>query len=151
TIVARAVQLSEADEGIVYEFDEGSDALWPRASHGLPPELVEEVTAKPLTLSESVVGRAAAAGAPMQIPDVLTDDVYTGRVRDVCEGAGFRALLGVPLIREARVVGGLAIGRRNPGLFAADVVEVVQTFAAQSTLAIQNARLFRELQQKSRE
>jgi signal transduction histidine kinase len=60
-------------------------------------------------------------------------------------------LLGVPLIREARVVGGLAIGRRNPGLFAADVVEVVQTFAAQSTLAIQNARLFRELQQKSRE
>jgi signal transduction histidine kinase len=112
---------------------------------------LEAVTASPLTLSESVIARAAAAGAPMQIPDVLADEIYSGRVRDVIDLAGFRALLGVPLIREARVVGGLAIGRKSPGLFTADVVEVVQTFAAQSILAIQNARLFREIEQKSRE
>ena len=151
TIVARAVQLSAADEGIVYELDDASGKLWPRASHGLPPELVEEVTARPLMLNESVVGRAAAAGTPMQIPDVTADDSYAGRVRDAVERAGFRALLGVPLMREGRVVGGLAIGRKTPGVFAPEVVEVVQTFAAQSTLAIQNARLFREIEQKSRE
>ncbi len=87
----------------------------------------------------------------MQIPDVAADDSYTGRVREAVERAGFRALLGVPLMREGRVLGGLAIGRKTPGVFAPEVVEVVQTFAAQSTLAIQNARLFRELEEKSRE
>ncbi len=151
TIVARAVELSAADEGIVYEFDEASGKLWPRASHGLPSEFVDEVTARPLMLNESVVGRAAAAGTPIQIPDVAADDSYTGRVREVVERAGFRALLGVPLMREGRVVGGLAIGRKSPGLFSQEVVDVVQTFAAQSTLAIQNARLFREIEQKSHE
>jgi signal transduction histidine kinase len=151
TIVAHAVQLSSADEGIVYELDVTTGKLWPRASLGLPPEFVEELTSRPLSLEESVLGRAAAAGAPMQIPDVAADDSYTGRVREAVKRAGFRALLGVPLMREGRVLGGLAIGRKTPGVFAPEVVEVVQTFAAQSTLAIQNARLFRQLEEKSRE
>jgi GAF domain-containing protein len=54
TIVTRAVQLSAADEGIVYEFDEATGKLWPRASRGHPPEFVEEVTSRPLLLNESV-------------------------------------------------------------------------------------------------
>ena len=151
TIVSHAVQLSAADQGIVYELDADSEKLLPRASHGVSCDLMEEVTARPLTLSESIVGRAAIAGVPIQVPDISADTSYTGRIRDAAERAGFRALLGVPLTREGRVVGGLAIGRNTPGAFADDVIEVVQTFAAQSTLAIQNARLFREIEQKSRE
>ena len=151
TIVARAVQLSAADEGVAYELDDATGQLRPRASYGLSPELSDALASRPLALSESVVGRAAAAGTPIQIPDLTVDDAYVGRAREAVERAGFRALLGVPLIREGRVVGGLAIGRKTPGAFAPEVVEVVQTFAAQSTLAIQNARLFREIEQKSRE
>ena len=67
------------------------------------------------------------------------------------EQAGFRALLAVPLLREGRVLGSLAVSRRAAGEFSPEVVDLLQTFAAQSTLAIQNARLFREIAQKSHE
>jgi len=124
TIVSRAVQLSAADQGIVYELDADSEKLLPRASHGVSCDLMQEVTARPLTLSESIVGRAAVAGVPIQVPDINTDTSYTGRIRDAAERAGFRALLGVPLTREGHVVGGLAIGRNTPSAFADEVVEV---------------------------
>jgi signal transduction histidine kinase len=67
------------------------------------------------------------------------------------EQAGFRSLLSVPLLREGRVLGSLAVSRRAAGEFPPEVVELLQTFAAQSTLAMQNARLFREIAQKSQE
>jgi two-component system, NtrC family, sensor kinase len=150
-IVVRAVHLSSADAGLVYELDKDG-YLQPRASHGLPEEVGIELAGKPLTLGESVVGRAAAVRATVQIPDVLNDSDYGGRARTtVVDRAGFRALLAVPLLSEGQLVGGLAVSRKAPGSFDPEVVDVLQTFAAQSTLAIQNARLFREIEQKSRE
>ncbi len=76
---------------------------------------------------------------------------YQSRVRDLLVGLGFRSLLAVPLVRDNHVLGGIAVNRRAPGAFAPEVVGLLQTFAAQSALAIQNARLFRELEQKSGE
>src|SRR5215510_14177636 len=150
TIVVRAVQLSSADAGLVYEL--GNDGrLQPRAMHGVPPEVASELAGKPLTLGESVVGRAAAVRATVQIPDVLIDREYGGRARETADRAGFRAVLAVPLLSEGQLLGGLAVSRKAPGDFAPEIVDVLQTFAAQSTLAIQNARLFREIEQKSRE
>ena len=70
---------------------------------------------------------------------------------DVLQRAGFRALLAVPLVREQRVVGVLVIRRKTPGDFPHVIVDLVQTFASQSVLAIENARLFQEIQEKSRE
>jgi signal transduction histidine kinase len=64
---------------------------------------------------------------------------------------GFRALLAVPLLREDRLIGGLVVRRRAPGQFQKETVDLLQTFATQSTLAIQNARLFREIEAKGRE
>jgi signal transduction histidine kinase len=151
TLVTRAVQLSASDNGIVYELDEVSGTLHPRASHGLPVELAEELAAKPLLLGESLVGRAAVARAPVQISDITIEPAYSGRVRDALERGGFRAGLALPLLREGRILGGLAVGRKRPGSFPPEMVELLQTFAAQSTLAIQNARLFREIEAKSRE
>jgi signal transduction histidine kinase len=151
TIVIRAVQLSSSDAGLVYELDEDGH-LQPRASHGLPPEVATELVGRPLTLAESVVGRAAAARDIVQIPDVLDDRDYGERARrTLVDRAGFRAVLAVPLLSEGQLVGGLAVSRKAPGSFAPEVVDVLQTFAAQSTLAIQNARLFREIERKSRE
>jgi signal transduction histidine kinase len=63
--------------------------------------------------------------------------------------AGYRALLAVPLVREDHLLGGLTVFRKTPGEFPADTVELLKTFATQSALAIQNARLFHEIADKS--
>jgi signal transduction histidine kinase len=143
--------LSASDIGIVYELDEVSGTLHPRASHGLSAGLVEELAAKPVLLGESLVGRAAVARAPVEVPDFAVDSAYSGRIKEAIERAGFRAGLALPLLREGRILGGLALGRKRTGSFSPEVIELLQTFAAQSTLAIQNARLFREIEQKGRE
>ena len=66
-------------------------------------------------------------------------------------GSGLRAVLAVPLVREGRLLGGLVVARKNPGRFAPEVVDLLRTLAAQSAIAIENARLFSELEEKSRE
>jgi signal transduction histidine kinase len=151
TIVARAVQLSAADTGAVFEHDEGSATLELRATYGIKPELVDELMARTLRMGEGATGRAAATRAPVEIADIQAVDAYTGVRREVLDRAGYRAVLAVPLLQGDRVLGGLTVTRRTPGKFPPEVVDLLQTFATQSTLAIQNARLFREIEQKGRE
>src|SRR5262249_62073359 len=96
-------------------------------------------------------GGAAPPRQPVEIPDVLEDGAYEGRMRDIIGRTDFRAILGVPLLREGRILGGLVVLRKTPGRFAPEVVELLKTLAAQSAIAIQNARLFRELGEKGRD
>src|SRR5207249_5928883 len=91
------------------------------------------------------------AREPVQVADILEAAAYQGRLRDLMLGAGFRAVLAVPLVREDRILGGLVVLRKSPGEFPPGVVELLQTFASQSALAIQNARLFREIEEKSQQ
>ena len=151
SIVSHAVQLTGADAGTIYEYDEGAGRFDLRVTHGMTAEHIEALRAIAPRIGEGAVGRAVAAHGPVEIPDIAAPGAYEGRLQDVTLGAGFRALLAVPLIRESRILGGLVVRRREPGHFAPEQVNVVQTFAAQSTLAIQNARLFREIEAKSRE
>src|ERR671925_1812592 len=72
-------------------------------------------------------------------------------MRQMLERFGFRASLAVPLLREDRIIGGLVVRRKSTGGFRPEVVELLKTFATQSVLAIQNARLFREIEDKSRQ
>jgi len=72
-------------------------------------------------------------------------------LREIIVRDGVRALLAVPLVREDRLIGGLVVRRKAPGQFEKKTVELLQTFATQSALAIQNARLFREIEEKGRE
>jgi signal transduction histidine kinase len=88
---------------------------------------------------------------PMEIPDIAEEGAYTGPLRDVLLRTGTRALLGVPLLHEERLVGALTVNRKTPGRFAPEIISLVTTFASQSALAIQNARLFREIAEKSRQ
>jgi len=151
TIVGRAVQLSDADTGAVYEHDEASGMLQLRATFGISPEEVDELMARTLRMGEGATGRAAATRAPVEIADIQAVGAYTGRLRETLDRAGSRAVLAVPLLQGDRVLGGLTVTRRATGKFPPEVVDLLQTFAAQSTLAIQNARLFREIEQKGRE
>jgi signal transduction histidine kinase/HAMP domain-containing protein len=151
TIVARAVRLAGAHGGVVYEFDEASQLFGRvRGAHGLDDDLGEVIRAAPIRLGEGVAGRAAAQRAPVQVADVRAATYDVARVREVFERHGYRSLLGVPLLFEQQIVGVLAVWGREPVPFAPDVVDLLQTLANQSVLAIQNARLFREIADQSR-
>ncbi|PYM61229.1 MAG: hypothetical protein DMD79_13380, partial [Candidatus Rokuibacteriota bacterium] len=149
TIVSRAYQLSGADGGVIYEYDEPSGEFRLRATQRLAEDVVEELRATPFRLGEGAIGRAAVAHEPLQVSDILAEGGYEGRTRELMQRSGFRALLAVPLLRESRILGGLTVFRRTPGDFPAETLDLLRAFATQSALAIQNARLFRELEAKS--
>src|SRR3989475_9256629 len=97
------------------------------------------------------MARAGQWLEPIQIRDIAVPGAYQSRPRDVLIGAGYRAVLSVPLVREDEIIGSLSLTRKLPGEFATEVVELLKTFATQSALAIQNAHLFQELEEKSRQ
>lgn len=152
TIVARAVDLSESDEGIIYEFDEHTQTFQSRATHKTAPEHLEAVQAAPIHLGEGAIGHAAVTRKPIQVADIRDEQEFVApQVRRVLVKLGLRSLLAIPLYREAQLLGGLLVFRRRLGDFSDDLVNLLQTFANQSVLAIHNARLFQEIQDKSRQ
>ena len=151
TIVARANQLAGTDACSVYEYDEEAEEFHLRATHNLDEAVVAIARRTPIRRGEGVQGRMAITREPVQIPDISREDAYRGPLRDILLRTGTRALLAIPLLREDHLVGGLTVNKKAPGEFAPEVVELLKTFATQSALAIQNARLFREIEAKSRE
>jgi signal transduction histidine kinase/putative methionine-R-sulfoxide reductase with GAF domain len=148
TIVARATQLADADAGVIYEYDEQREVFEPRATERLEDDIVQTLVATPVRKGQGATGRLAEAREPIQLADLRTLGEQIP-VRDSLIRAGYRALLALPLVREDHLIGGLTVFRKTPGEFAADIVELLKTFATQSSLALQNARLFRELADKS--
>jgi GAF domain-containing protein len=152
TIVAHAVELSGADCGVIYEYDEDKQEFHLRASHRMEEEVVDALRAAPIRMGEGATGQAATNHAPVRVADILAQREYTGaRVRPMLARLGYRSLLSIPLLRDRQIMGGLTVWRRQAGDFDPDIVNLLQTFATQSALAIQNARLFREIENKSRE
>jgi signal transduction histidine kinase len=148
SIVAHAAELSGADGGTIYEYDEAGQEFHVRATYRAEDELREALEADPIHLGEGAVGTAATAG-PVQVPNVLDEGASVAeRIRPILVRLGYRSLLAVPLLLEQRIMGGLAVWRRPPGSFPLEVVNLLQSLATQSTLAIQNARLFREIDEK---
>ena len=152
TIVARATQLAGADAGIIYEYDAEREVFEPRATEHLAPEIVEVLVTAPVRKGEGATGQLAISPETVQLPDIHTDSLPSlHHARGAFLRAGYRALLAVPLLREDHLIGGLTVVRKVPGEFPHETIELLQTFATQSALAIQNARLFREIEDKSRQ
>jgi GAF domain-containing protein/DNA-binding response OmpR family regulator len=151
TIVARAVELSGLDGGSIFEYDEAREDFELRTSLNADDVLVQAQREARPRKGEGVVGRTAVTLEPVQIADIAAEGAYQGRLREALLRAGARAVLAVPLLREGHLLGSLAVIRNRPGEFPADVVQLLTTFATQSALAIQNARLFRELEDKGRQ
>ena len=151
TVVSRASQLSGADAGSIFEYDEASREFRLRAAHHYDPAVVEAAQRTPLHLGEGLMGRAAEQREAIQVPDIAIEGAYESRLRDVLLRTGYRAILAVPLIREDQIIGALTVNRRAPGAFAPELIELLKTFATQSALAIQNARLFHEIADKGRQ
>jgi GAF domain-containing protein len=151
TIVSRASQLAGAAGCSIYEYDEAAEQFELRATHSPDTEFVEALRAARLRKGEGLMGRAAEMREPIQIADITEPGAYQSSVRDTLIRFGYRALLSVPLLREDQIIGSLSFNRKAPGEFSPEVVDVLKTFATQSALAIQNARLFREIADKSRQ
>jgi GAF domain-containing protein len=151
-IASHAVQLTGAAGGAIYEYNEESEEFHLRGSHQIEKEFVDTLRASPIRLGGGALGQAATSRAPVEVADIFDErEIGATRMRPVLRQLGYRSLLAVPLLREGRIMGGLTIFRRTAGSFPPEVVNLLQTFATQSVLAIQNARLFREIEDKSRQ
>ena len=151
TIVSRAVELSGLDGGVVFEYDEDDQEFVQRAQAGTGGPLAAARRATRIRKGEGVVGRTAITLAPVQVFDITEPGAYVGPNRENLIESGVRAVLAVPMAREGQLIGCLAVTRDQPGGFPAETIELLRTFATQSALAIQNARLFQEIEDKSRQ
>ena len=148
TIVAKATQLSSTEAGAIYVFDDAEQEFRLRATYGLDDTIVAQLRDHHFRIGETAISEAAERRVPIQIPDIQADPSATV---DVIVRAGFRALLFVPLLGADRIIGTLIVRRKQPGEFSKSTIELLQTFAAQSALAIQNARLFESVEARTRE
>jgi signal transduction histidine kinase/DNA-binding response OmpR family regulator len=148
TLVASAARLCSADKGVIF-IREG-DVYRIDANYGFSPEAIEYAQTHPLAPNEdSVTGRVALSGRTVHVPDVLADAAYkeSGYQRTF----GYRTNLGVPLLRGGTTIGVFVLTRDEVNAFTPAQIEVVTTFADQAVIAIENVRLFNEVQEKSRE
>ncbi len=148
TIVAKAVQLSGTDAGAIYVFEEAQQLFRLRATFGFSEDLIAAVEDQHLGASDAI-RQATQDKQPQETSDI--GDEPPSPLREIAMQAGYRARLIVPLVSADQVLGALVIRRKQPGEFPKGTIHLLQTFAAQSVLAIQNARLFREIEDKSRQ
>ncbi len=148
TLVGSANRFCEADGTIIWRPDD--DRYRMSASYGLSPEFkdqLDDLALKPD--GRSVVGRALQSGQMLHIPDISTDPDYPSY--DLRRLGGYRAILGVPLMREGMPIGVMMVGRTTPGAFTEAQIALVTTFADQAGIAIENTRLLNELRHRTDE
>jgi signal transduction histidine kinase/ActR/RegA family two-component response regulator len=149
TIVTNAVRLTGTDGGSLMEYDESTGVFSVRCAYGSSQALLDRLQEVRIERETTLVGRAALEGRPMEVADL--DEVDLDAHLQVLYDDGWRSVLAVPLLRQDQMLGALVIRRRTTGGFSSDTVELLQTFASQSALAIVNARLYRELATKTAE
>jgi two-component system, NtrC family, sensor kinase len=144
TIVAKAVQLSGTEAGAIYVFDGGQRELHLRATYGMDQELIATLARQRIGLDETTVAQAFAQREPVQIADLTHQP--SSALYEIILRAGFRAVLVAPVLRGEEIVGLLVVRRRTPGAFPQNTVELIKTFGAQSAVAVENARLFQNVE-----
>ena len=149
TLIASAVELAGAVNGTIC-LREGDGFRYRANSRiGMPSDFVKYLADHPPTAGRgSAAGRVILSGRIESIPDVLQDPDYVVPVFGFNKS---RSVLGVPLLRNDRVEGALVLGRVEPGAFTERQIEIVQTFADQAVIAIENVRLFDEVQARTRD
>jgi GAF domain-containing protein len=148
TLVESAARLCEADHGTIAHKKDG--AYFRAATFGFSPEFTERVKNIPVTPERgSATGRALLEGRTIHIHDVETDPDYT--FEDAKRLGGVRSILGVPMVREGEAIGVLVLTRGSPRPFTDKQIELVQTFADQAAIAIENVRLFESVEARTRE
>ena len=148
TILSRSVELAGADGGTIYRFDAARQAFVLAQAHGLDPRFVAAIREVRIK-TQNLLGEAAQRGAPVQVPHIAEAPNFP--LRGATLRAGFQSALIVPLLGSDELFGALILERRKPGQFPANIVALMQTFADQSVLAMRNARLFQQVEDKSKQ
>jgi GAF domain-containing protein len=149
TIAEQAAKLCEADAGFINKYVESIGEFHTSASWNASEDFIRSVKIAQLTLGKGATGHSAATGKPIQVSDILVEPEYP--FRDIMAQEGYRAVLSVPMLRDGRILGTVAVVRKTPGGFSDRHVNLLTTFASQTTIAIEHARLFKEIQDKSRQ
>jgi GAF domain-containing protein len=148
TLVESAARLCEADKATITR--QRGEVFYRAESYGFSSEFMDYVRTVPVEPERgSVTGRALLEGKVIHIPDVQADSDYT--FTEAQRLGGFRTILGVPMLREGVPIGVLALTRSDVRPFTDKQIELVSTFADQAAIAIENVRLFDEIQDKSRQ
>src|SRR5829696_1111631 len=147
TIAARALEITHADAVLIYGYDAGNHQFSLTESIGI--DRVAEGRHRAIDADNSPLGEAATTGEPIAIADLGA--VPEHPLRDVAVEAGFNSVLVVPLVDQTGILGSLVVLRQNAGEFSANLIGLMKTFAHQAVLAMRNARLFTEVDHKSRE
>jgi signal transduction histidine kinase len=148
TLLQNAVQLCGATQGVLFRLE--GDLYQLEVAYDTPPEYIAWRRANPIRAGrDSITGRAVLERRAIQVEDVLTDTEYRGPTPQLLGGQ--RTVLAVPLIRDDVPIGAIAIFRDVVQPFTGKQVQLVTTFADQAAIAIENVRLFNEIQRKSRE
>jgi signal transduction histidine kinase/HAMP domain-containing protein len=149
TIVARAVELAGADGGAVFSFYEAEQQFQLVEAHKIDTALVERLRVTPVSYGETPIGEAAEGGQPIIMPNLAETEHFP--LREATLAAGFHSLLVVPLLGREGVLGALLVLRKVAGGFSNNTAGLMRTFADQSVLAMHNARLFSEVEEKGRQ
>ncbi len=146
-VAARALEITQADAVLIYGYDAAKHQFNLTEAIGI----ARATEGAHLIIDEagSALGEAAAKGEPIAIPDL--SQAADHLLRDVAVAAGFNSVLVVPLVDQQGVLGALVVLRKNAGEFSGNLIGLMRTFAHQSVLAMRNARLFSEVDQKGRE
>jgi signal transduction histidine kinase len=148
TLLRSAARLCEADQGTITQ--RKGDRFYRAVAFGYPQEFMDYVRDIPVELKRDTgTGRALLESKVIQIPDIEADPEYTWS--EARQLGGFRAMLGVPMLREGEPIGVLTLTRKEPRSFTEKQIELVTTFADQAAIAIENVRLFDEIHDKSRQ
>jgi two-component system NtrC family sensor kinase len=151
SIVASAVRLSGGHYSVLFRYEREQFHIM--AQHGLTPVAVETFSRTfPLGADRAgLLGRAAIERRSVQTPDVFTDPQVGPHARELAASQGYCSFLHVPLLRERILIGVLTVTKRETGLFPDETTTLLQTFADQAVIAIENVRLFNELQERTAE
>jgi class 3 adenylate cyclase/HAMP domain-containing protein len=147
TVAARALEITRADAVLIYGYDAAKRGFNLVEAIGIGGPGAGEHLA--IDQEGSLLGKAAATGQPIAISDLT--NASDALLRDVAVAAGFHSVLVVPLVDQTGILGSLIVLRKNIGEFSSNLIGLMQTFAHQSVLAMRNARLFHEVDQKGRE
>jgi class 3 adenylate cyclase/HAMP domain-containing protein len=147
TVAARALEITHADAVLIYGYDAAKHQFNLTEAIGID----RSADGQHLVIDKdsSVLGEAATSGEPIAIPDLDHADDHL--LRDVAIAAGFHSVLIVPLVDQKGILGSLVVLRRSTGEFSPNLIGLMRTFAHQAVLAMRNARLFSEVDQKGRE